>query len=273
MTILTATVTDASGGTASAVATFTVGPATGTAFGASINQAADLDRWWTTTGKRLPVVRVFDPDTLPATWAADGRLSALPVGTVVVLSFKTGTPAAVTAFLKTRPAGQVVYVSYHHEPEDDVENGSLALADYRAAWAAYGPAIRAAGCIPTLILMDWTLNPSSNRNWRSYYVVGAVDCIAWDSYNPGRKQKPPGYTDYAAKIIPPIKAVSAETGLPWGLGEYGSPIIGIDTDRVAWVRATRQVLADGGALWACWWDVNKPDFDNTASNPVMQVWA
>jgi hypothetical protein len=290
---VTVTATDLAGNTATATVTFTV--TAPVLFGSSVNATTDLDRWKQTTGRPLPVVRVFFTGALPATWAASPLLAALPVGTVVVVSFKSGTPAAVQAFLASRPPGQAVYACYYHEPEDDIEAGTLALADFRANSAAYAQAIRAAGCVPMLILMDWTLNTGpaglrrslhrvrslltgrpfeagSGRNWRDYYQPGTFGALGVDSYNPGRKQTPAVYTDYAAKMIPPIVSMAAEAGLPWGLAEFGSPIIGADVDRVAWVRATRQALADAGAVVVCWWDVNRTGFDNSASAAVMQTW-
>lgn len=267
MADITITVTDTAGRTATAAASW----ASPTAFGASVDSTSDLTRWQEQTGRPLGVVRIFYPGALPATWTADPRLAALLPNTIVVLSFKLGAASAVAAFLGTRPAGQKVYCSYHHEPEDDIAKGAMTAVDYRAAWLFHGPAIRAAGCVPTLILMDWTLNPASGRTWRDYFQPGAVDCIGWDSYNPARKASPPTYTDYSTKILPPIRAVAAETGLPWGFAEFGSPIVGTDMQRQTWAATTRQALT--GALWACWWDQQAGGFDNTATSPVMQAWA
>lgn len=247
---------------------------TATRFGTSVNATSDPGRWKAATGTAPAVIRHFYT-ALPATWGADPILAGLPTSAVAVLSFKTGSAAAVTAFLKSKPAGQVVHMAYYHEPEDNFTTAA-AWASYRAQWATFGPAIRAGGGIPTLILMAYTLMPGSGRDWHNYYEAGAVDFMAWDAYNPGQKHTPGTYTDYAFKMVPLFKAVAAATGKPWGLGEHGSPVVTGSTDaaRVTWVKATHAALVAAGARWACWWDASNPatGFDNTASTAVMQAW-
>jgi hypothetical protein len=247
-------------------------PSGTTLFGPSLEQPADLAKWRTAKATAPPVVRVFFGGTFPARWRDSPLLSAVPATTAVVLSFKTGTAAALTAFLESRPAGQKVYVSYWHEPEDDIAKGRFTAAEYRHAWQAYGPAIRAAGCTPTLILMQYTTSAGSGRDWHDYYPGAAVDVIAWDGYNPARKNRPPGYTDYETKVIPRFEAIAAETGKRWGMAEFGSPIVGTDARRVAWVKRVHRSLVKHRALWACWWDMDNPGFDNRASSAVVTAW-
>ncbi|PZS35524.1 MAG: hypothetical protein DLM59_02850 [Pseudonocardiales bacterium] len=247
-------------------------PTGATLFGPSIARPSDLTRWGSTATDPLPVARVFISGALPAAWGDDPVLASTSARTTVVLSFKTGTPEALGAFLKSRPAGQKVYVSYYHEPEDQIAKGTFTAEQYRATWQRYSPVIRAAGGIPTLILQQYTTQAASGRNWRDYYPGDAVDVVAWDAYNPARKTKKPGYTDYEKKIIPRIEKIATAIGKPWGLAEFGSPIVGTDAERVAWAKAVRRSVAQHGALWACWWDVKSPGFDDTASSPVRAAW-
>jgi hypothetical protein len=271
-----------------------------TLFGTSLRSPADVAKWRTGTAKAPRVVRVFFPGAFPATWGDNRLLRAVPASTTVVLSFKAGSAAALTAFLRSRPKGQPVYASYWHEPENEIEAGMFTAAQYRRAWQAYGPAIRAAGGKPVLILTLTTAlgeapsqpTPStgsrpvntwskparnapavaSRRNWRDYYPGDAVDMIAWDGYNPARKKKPPGYTNYETQVIPRFTAIAAQSGKPWGMGEFGSPVVGTDARRVAWVTSVRRSLVKHGAVWACWWDDATPRFDDTATPAVIAAW-
>ena len=100
-----------------------------------------------------------------------------------------------------------------------------------------------------LILMRYTPNTGSHRDWHNDYVANGPDLLAWDSYNTEHDASPPGYLD-PAKIIASIKTVADETGKPWGIGELGSPVIAGDDGRgrAAWLQGLADLtLADGRA--------------------------
>ena len=222
-------------------------PATAaTVFGVSTNSQAALTaakaRGWSG-------YRIFYPGALPASWGADARLAALQAGDVVVVSAKDMSPGSVAAFPKGKPDGVICYLSWHHEPEND----ALDKAAYRSTWATLGPAIRAAGCIPMLILMGWTASPGSGRDYRDWYSAGAVDAIGWDAYNPGNKNTL--YTD-PSKITADLQRIAAETGLPWGITETGAKDFGVvdGQTRAQWAAAFAAELRKDGAVVALWWD-------------------
>ncbi|MEP6651182.1 MAG: DNRLRE domain-containing protein [Lapillicoccus sp.] len=245
---------------------------TGTLFGSSLNDSADVARLSSSTMFRHPVYvgRVFFPGAPPARWSDSAELRSLAPGSAAVVSWKSGSPAQVQAFLASKPGGMKVWASWYHEPEDNFTTAA-SMASYRSTWATYGPAIRAGGAIPTLILMRYSLNRSSGRDWRNYYPAGSVDSISWDAYNPGAKKTPGTYID-PADLIAPIVSVSSQTGLPWGLAEAGSPIVGSSAARAAWVVKLAAALRSNGAKFATWWDVNAGTFPNALDSAAAGAW-
>jgi hypothetical protein len=230
------------GGTAM---TLPASAATTTAFGSSTPsaaRAAQLEAW---AGVPLDARRTYF-DSPPGKW-----IDRCGTHGTAVVSWKYGTPSQVQAFLASAPAGMTVYGCYYHEPEDNVAAGHLSYAEFLNQWAAYAPAIRAAGAIPTLILMQWTLSPWSGRDWRKYYDPASIDCLGWDVYSWGRKGR---YRD-PAMMTKRIREASAETGKPWLIAETAAPVIPGTTagDRAAWAAAYRAEL-DGSAQAVCWWD-------------------
>ncbi len=226
-------------------------------FGASINSADDVARLTTMLGRPLSSVRVFLGGT-PSAWSKNPLLQTVPPGGTVAISFQSGTPAQVQTFLSSRPGGMTCYATYFHEPEDNFTTAAQKAA-YRAAWDGYAPAIRDAGCKPTLILMKWSLNPKSGRDWHDWFPTGDVDVLAFDAYNTRAKQ---GTYGIPANYLAPILAASTETHLPWALTELGSDIPAGTTsdDRAAWAHGVAVAAeADPSFLFADWWDVLSKD--------------
>lgn len=225
-------------------------------FGTSINSTDDVARVSGLLGRPLTSVRVFLNST-PTSWSKNALLATIPDNGTVALSFDSvnpGTPAQIQAFLDGRPAGLTCYASYFHEPEDNFTTAAQKAA-YLASWDAYAPAFRAAGCIPTLILMKWSLNPHSGRNWHDWYAPRDVDLLAFDAYN--TRAKIGTYGD-PVKYLAPILAASTETHLPWALTELGSDIPAgtRPADRAAWAHGVAvAAAADPRFRFADWWDV------------------
>lgn len=219
----------------------------------------------------MPVARVFDSGMVPRRWQDDATLKALGTGSAVVYSFKGNMTALaagkhdeqIRSFLASRPAGVKVWVALHHEPEDDVERGSFTPAQFRAATAHVAPVIRAAGGIPTTILMQYTLTQGSGRNWRDYYTP-QIDVMAWDGYNSAVKKTVQGYKA-PDKFLAPVLAVAKETGKGFGWAELGSPCVAGDascTGRAAWLAALSAAIKTSGAQFATYW--NRPALSSTA---------
>ncbi|RGC68786.1 hypothetical protein C5N14_12375 [Micromonospora sp. MW-13] len=228
----------------------------------------------------LRMVRVFYPG-LPPAWS--GSRADVADRTVVV-SFKAppGEVAAgrhdsrLAAWFRSVPGNLDVYWSYFHEPEDDIARGSYTAAQYRAAWQRLaGLADRAgnARLRATLILMCWTLNPSSHRTFEDYWPGGdAIDVLGWDCYNSGGKFN--RYTD-PAQVFSPMIAKSKALGKPWGLAETGSVRIAGDSGagRAAWIRAMSRYLDGQRPLWVAYYDyqVAGGDFRLTDA-PSREAW-
>ncbi|WP_405101702.1 hypothetical protein [Micromonospora sp. NBC_01412] len=231
----------------------------------------------------LRMVRVFYPG-LPPAWSGSRADAA---DRTVVVSFKAppGEVAAgrhdsrLAAWFRSVPHNLDVYWSYFHEPEDDIARGSYTAAQYRAAWQRLaGLADRAgnARLRATLILMCWTLNPSSHRTFEDYWPGGdAIDVLGWDCYNSGGKFN--RYTD-PAQVFTPMIAKSKALGKPWGLAETGSVRISGDsgTGRAGWIRAMSRYLDDQRPLWVAYYDYQVAGGDfrltDTPSRDAWRAW-
>jgi hypothetical protein len=237
----------ATGSTADATAT----SASPSRVGASIDNKDDVVRLSRLMGRPLQSVRVYY-SLPPAQWSKSWILSTIPSPGVAVVSFTAGTPTYIRTFLASRPHGITCYASYFHEPEDNLTSAAQ-KAKYRSNWQMYAPAIRAAGCHPTLILMKWTLAPASGRHWRDFYAPGTVDVLAFDAYNTKVKADDPDYMD-PGTFLEPILAVSRATGLPWGLAEVGSAIVLSPSRRATWAHNVAALAVNHGARFVNWWD-------------------
>jgi hypothetical protein len=230
----------------------------------------------------MEMVRVFYSG-LPQAWP--GKLDA--GGRPIVVSFKA-PPAQVIAgqhdarlrdWFRTAPTDQDIYWTYQHEPENDIDEGRFTAAQFRQAWQrlsgladeAGNPRLRA-----TLILMGWSLNPSSGRDWRDYYPGRSfIDVLGWDIYNPGWNAETPAYRT-PAEIYERVVQTSNAEGLPFGIGETGSPLIAGDggTRRATWLRDIAAYLTDHGALWVAYFDLNWSNADYRLRDaPSMAAWA
>ncbi|GAA2030627.1 DNRLRE domain-containing protein [Pseudokineococcus marinus] len=198
---------------------------------------------------------------LPGTWPGDAGLSGKPV----VVSFKApprdilaGTyDSRLRTWFATAPRDRQVNWTYFHEPEDDIERGSFTAADYRAAWRhldrlateAKNDRLKA-----TPVLMCWSLNPASRRNWKDYYPGDdVVDEMGWDCYNHGANS---GQYASPASVFGVAKAASDSVGKPYGIAEMGSLLVAGDTGvrRAAWIRDSATWLRQNDARWAIYFD-------------------
>ncbi len=207
----------------------------------------------------LPVSRIFYTGAVQQ-WPGKAGLSGRPV----VVSFKY-TPSlvltgqydtALTQFFAGAPRNYAVYWSYIHEPEDNIAKAEFTAADYRSAWEHIADlAAVAAPTHPlmrsTLILMCYTLNSASGRDWRNYYVSTAQSMIAFDCYNHAGKQGTYGDPANIFKPITDWQVTPAAQGITWGISEVGSTLGGTDTDgakRAAWLRSVGTFLVNQHAV-------------------------
>lgn len=229
---------------------------------------------------RLKMARIFYPG-LPPAW--DGSRSDV-VDRTVVVSFKASPQEVNTGKYDSRlaswfasiPRDDNVYWSYFHEPEDDVERGSFTAAAYKTAWRRIaGLANRADNpkLINTLILMCWTLDPKSGRNFDAFYPGGdLIETLGWDCYNWGAKWK-----RYASpqEIYSRMISKSKELGKPWGVAETGSDLVPGDsgTDRATWIRSMSSYLNGQRPEFVAYYNqvVSQGDF-RLLDSPSIQAW-
>jgi len=211
---------------------------------------------------RLDLARVFYPG-LPAAWPGKVDMSGRPM----VVSFKAppaeilaGTDDhALTAWFAGAPRAQDTYWVYYHEPEDNIAAGMFTADQYRRAWQHLGALARAAKnprLHATLVLMGWSTQPASGRNWRDYFAgTGTIGVLAWDTYNTGYRK---GVYLTGAQLFGTQVAINRSLGLPIGVAETGSPLVGTDAGagRAAWIRDITGYLRANGALFVSYFDLD-----------------
>jgi len=208
-------------------------------------------------------VRIFTAGLPAARWSDDPLLAALGPRTAVIYSFRGDVAAAAAGayddrlrhFLAGKPTDVTAWVVFHHEPEDEIALGAFTAEQFRAATGHLAPIIRAAGAIPTTVLMQWTLHPESGRHWRDYYSPD-IDLLGWDAYNHGRLAATPQYSN-PDTIIDPVLDVARQTGKPFGWAEFGSPCLDHDPDctgRAGWLTAFGTAARTAGAAFAAYWN-------------------
>lgn len=248
-----------------------VAPPAGTSFGSSVSTVGmtleeslnDID----TAFGRVPVVRHFSPG-LPFNW--DSRAAQQLRGREIVVSFKVH-PTQITSgrhdsffrdWFASAPSDQTIYWSYFHEPENDINRGAFTAAQYRAAWARLGQ-LHDEACRPnmfsTLTLTEWTMNPRSGRDYRTYDAgPQAVDVIAFDPYN-GIHDPTRDYYITPEALMDHIVEKMANDGRPWAIAEIGSRIAVGDngSGRAAWLRDVAEYATANDALFVTYYQTNR----------------
>jgi hypothetical protein len=131
---------------------------------------------------RPDVARLYFSSSLPtspvnATWR---RAYNAGVRTFVV-SWKDSNATRLRTFLRNIPSGVKVYGCYFHEPEDDIERGSLSLKAWRSTTVAHAAIMKSHGVIPTTIIMGFTLIGGKGRRVTDY-MVPEVSVFGTDYY-------------------------------------------------------------------------------------------
>jgi len=237
----------------------------GTLFGTSLwtgdgsNAAQALARESNAFG-RPDIVRTYYTG-MPAAWPGSAGVSGGPVA----VSFKAAPKDVMSGRLDgqfanwfaSAPKDRPIFWSYFHEPENDVESGSFTTADYRAAWVhlagladrANNPQLRS-----NLILMCWTLQPGSHRNWQDYFAgASVIDTIGWDCYN---KSFSKGSYGDPASMLGTAVATSKAAGVNWAVAELGSKMASGDSGagRAAWLTKIGSYARANGAAYITYFD-------------------
>ena len=222
---------------------------------------------------QLAVQRTFSPDVPGTRPKRDG---------VIVHSYKRGTPAQREAWLVSAINRDAL--GYHHEPEDDIEKGTLKPADYVRGAIALCESIRDGGHIgrkrPHLTFMQWSLNPASKReklmaSLLTEDVLAAMretqGVLGWDVYSDQKNGAP---LRTAEGMYGPPARRSAELGLPWAVSETGAKQDGTTNGKAHaefWTEVFAYLRSDAVPTpeWFCAW--NRVDFAGTFSFDVAAV--
>lgn len=227
------------------------------------------------------VMRIYNSG-LPSSW--DSIHANLGHNAPFVVSFKA-PPSEVlsgdldsyfTNWFAQAPVKRRTFWSYYHEPEDDIARGEFTAADYRAAWAHLADLARSAGnrhLRPTLILMTWSLNPASGRDWHDYYAAGSVKILGWDGYNPYEAQ---GRYAPPREMFQRAYAAARSVDLPWGIAEFGSELSAGDSgaERAKWLAACASYLRKRDVRFVTYFDavfVGENDF-RLLDPPSRDAW-
>jgi hypothetical protein len=247
---------------------------TPTAFGVNLKDYAALQAA-KKAGVPLQAVRIFynAKSPLPVQWSDDRLLAALTTEQrYICISYKADTPAQVSRFCDSIPTELRggVWMVRHHEPEND----NLDTSQFRADQAAHAEVVRATGCHPAVVLMSWTLEPKSGRDWHDWVDPSAVDGVFWDSYN-SQNKKGTGY-EAPASMLDAAVAASRSVGKPWALCETGSLDLGTKdgVTRKDWVASLADYVERNGALFATYFNRVMLDGsgDYTLSQDELSVW-
>lgn len=238
-----------------------------------------LTRHDTTVGP-LDIVRVFYPSA-PDAWSGS---KAAQCNRPVVVSFKY-TPADINAgkydafltswFASLPKTSYKIWWSYYHEPEDNVESGAFTAAQFRAAWRRVAGFARAASnpnLFNTLILMGYTVNPASGRNFADFYPGNdVVDVLGWDAYSAIGKYDTP------ATVYGNLIAKSEAQGKPWAICETGAMKTSSDatgSGHAGWVNSVRTFMGGEIPLFVCYWNqiIDAKDY-RLSTAPAQKAWS
>jgi hypothetical protein len=199
----------------------------------------------------------------------DGVSNCAPGG-VLWLSYKEKNVGNADAFFDTVPedvkAMYHLVTTWYHEPEDN-ETSSSQKDAYRKAWANdHGPMIRDHDMVPALVLMRYTLQSGSGRNWRDWYPGdGVVDITGWDCYR--KNDAGANGPDAVASMAAPMEDIADETGTFWGIGETGATRERYnEADTAKWAENWRKHLqASETCALGAWWDQDAFTFTPTTA--------
>jgi hypothetical protein len=228
-------------------------------------------------GGSLDAVRMFFPK-LPASWQ---KIQSNVDDTPVIVSFRADPASVISGrydselrqWFADAPTSRPTWWTYWHEPENDSVNPAL----YRQAWThlrSVADTARNAQLRSTLILMCWTLDPNSHRDWRSWYPGdNVIKVLGFDCYNTGRKK---GVYRDPANILAPVQRVAASVGKPWGIAELGSTVVysdGGEQGRAAWLREYADRVQAMGGQFATYFDSRTTTLDYRLSDvPSRTAW-
>lgn len=210
----------------------------------------------------IRVARIFSPG-LPVSWRyLDGLLGDRPA----VVSFRASPRSILSgrhdrdlrAWFRAAPSDRDTWWAYFHEPEDDVERGYFTARAFKKAWKHVEKIAAGVGnprLHATMILMCWTPQQSSDRDWRDYVPTdGRVDVLSFDCYAKGHGSDP--YADPGRLFAAGYRAAQS-AGAEWAVSELGAIRDSSDSGaaRAAWI-SDAAAWAGGRARFVTYFDAD-----------------
>lgn len=148
------------------------------------------------------------------------------------------------------PKDRKTRIAVRHEPENDT---GYSPADLKAAWARVATIARAAGphILLTPILMQYTLDPVSKRNYKDW-LPDDYDELGFDFY--------PTSKAAIGTMIGRMKAAAAAERKPWFVGEVGT------MGHPDLLTALAQALAAEQLPAVCYFDGGNNQISDSPSN-------
>lgn len=260
---------------------------TGTKFGVSLSTSggktlgedlADEERRF----GRIPVVRTWDPSVPPSNawerrkpwFGTRWVVTSMKIKPAEVLSGRHD--AALRHYFRTAPRTTPIFWNFWHEPEDEIKRGEFTARQYRQAFRRIvdvAASVCRSNLYPTLVLMNWTVDPRSGLDWRDYYPGRRyISVLAWDPYN-GANGNPTSYRA-PSEIFGNVVRVSREANKPFGIAETGSELVKGDSGagRADWLNRTGLYLQQRNALFVTYFQsLNNGDFE-LRDAPSVSAW-
>ncbi len=219
----------------------------------------------------IPVRRSYDPDFRPF---ALSRMAADVGKRASVYSFKTDAMSmssgvhddALEMFVATIPRGHRCWIAWRHEPEDD----TVTPEGFCTGFDRFARIVKSAGrpeIVPTLILMGWTFDQRSGRDYRAWLPsVRDGVCAAIDHYNmaPDAPWRTPGELFDGA-----LNALRAAGFAHVGIAETACKTTVDDVRQVEWIKQLGVWAAAQTDLdYVCWFDSDVGDIGDWWLTPA-----
>lgn len=224
------------------------------------------------------IVRVFS-EWLPPVWPVLLR----DVGSrSVVVSFRLppsrvlsgDVDARLSRWFRSAPTDRDVYWAYFHEPEDDSEAGAFSPAEFVAAWEHVARLAAAADnrrLHATVVLMCWTADERSGRDWRRFVPGRGLEVLAWDCYAKGDRAAT--YADPDA-LLERARQVSSAVGADWAVAELGARVRpGHEAERAEWLTRAGDYAIEHRARFVAYFDAPIGGAFRLRDRPSIRAWA
>lgn len=177
-----------------------------------------------------------------------------------VVSFKDDDPAALTYWADSVPNDVRVYVTYFHEHDGNLRDGSLTLSKYQTGMGRVADMAEAYGFEFGPIHNGMVYDAAKTPKWGFYPSIWEKNSADMNRYTywgvDGYCEK---YEDPAVRYKPAFDYAES-LDLPCVFGEIGAPK---GSQQAPWAKKARTVMLEEAAV-CCYWnnqvDASKPDW-------------